>query len=90
MRALHVSANLHTTASGWYCSSEDEGGIVGKAAKTNKKNRKGFSLCIPVVAFPSVHQRGLCRKLPGMVCLQNSLAFLGLILAFVVPKQMDT
>lgn len=43
MRALHVSANLHTTAYGWYCSSDDEDGVVGKAAKTNKKNRKGFS-----------------------------------------------
>lgn len=43
MTALHVFANLHTNAYECYCSSDDEGGIVGKAAKTNKKNSKGFS-----------------------------------------------
>lgn len=50
MRAVHVSANLHTPAYGWCCSFE--GGRVGKAAKTNKKNRKRFSWAFRLLLFP--------------------------------------
>lgn len=81
---LIISVTLHR---GWYCSSNDESDIVGKAARTNMKNRKGLSWVFQLLFFPSVHQPGLCRKLPGMVCLHNILAFLGLIVASFVRSR---
>lgn len=84
MRAVQVSANLHTPAYGWYCSF-DEGGRVGKAAKTNKKNRKRFSWALQLLLFPvsiGLVYVGSCQG-------WNTVKFLGLILVFVVPEQRD-
>lgn len=85
MRAVHVSASLHTPAYGWCCSFE--GGRVGKAAKTNEKNRKRFSWAFRLLLFPlsiGLVSVGSCQGWFAEYC-----DFSGLILAFVVPEQMD-
>lgn len=69
--------------------NEHKGGVVGKEAKRKKNNKERVFSGIPVVAFPTVHRADLCRKLPGMVCLQNTSAFLGSVQALIVPEQMD-
>lgn len=55
--------------------NEHKGGVVGKEAKRKKNNKERVFSGIPVVAFPTVHRSGLCRKVPGMVCLQNTGIF---------------